>query len=188
MFKILDLYIGRTIIATTSICLATLVGLSAIIKFVEQLRSVGEGFFTTVTALKFVLLTMPRDLEMFFPMAVLLGALIGLGSLASSSELVVMQAAGFSKLNIGASVLKTAIPLMLIVLVLGEWGAPQAQKYAKEMRGYAKSGGRMLTALHGVWAKDGNDFIYINRSDLTGHLSGITIWRFDDAQNLTAQV
>ncbi|MGL4735562.1 MAG: LPS export ABC transporter permease LptG [Enterovibrio sp.] len=188
MFKILDLYIGRTIIATTSICLATLVGLSAIIKFVEQLRSVGEGFFTTATALQYVLLTMPRDLEMFFPMAVLLGALIGLGSLASSSELVVMQAAGFSKLNIGGSVLKTAIPLMLIVLVLGEWGAPQAQKYAKETRAYAKSGGSMLTALHGVWAKDGNDFIYINRSDLSGDLSGITIWRFDGEQNLRAQI
>lgn len=39
-------------------------------------------------------------------MAVLLGALIGLGTLASSSELVVMQAAGFSKLDIGLSVLK----------------------------------------------------------------------------------
>ncbi len=66
MFKILDFYIGRTIIATTALCLATLVGLSAIIKFVEQLRSVGEGTYTIMKAAQFVLLSMPRDVEMFF--------------------------------------------------------------------------------------------------------------------------
>ena len=112
MFKILDLYIGRTIIATSSLVLATFVGLSAIIKYVEQLRKVGEGTYDLVQALLYVLLSIPRDIEMFFPMAALLGALIGLGMLASSSELVVMQAAGFSKLDIGLSVLKTAVPLM----------------------------------------------------------------------------
>ncbi|MDD1781719.1 LPS export ABC transporter permease LptG [Enterovibrio sp. ZSDZ35] len=188
MFKILDLYIGRTIIATTTLCLATLVGLSAIIKFVEQLRSVGEGTFTMVTALQYVLLSMPRDIEMFFPMAVLLGALIGLGTLASSSELVVMQAAGFSKLDIGLSVLKTAMPLMLIVLALGQWGAPDAQREARELRAYAKSGGSVMSVRRGVWAKDGNDFIYIARTDQQESLTGVNIWKFDDKQELEAMV
>ena len=188
MFKILDLYIGRAIIATTMLCLSMLVGLSAIIKFVEQLDSVGEGLFTTTTALQYVLLSIPRDIEVFFPMAVLLGALIALGSLASNSELVVMQAAGFSKLNIGVSVLKTAVPLMLVILALGQWGAPDAQKAARELRAFAKSGGNVVTVRRGIWAKDGNDFIYIAQSDHQSSLIGINIWRFDDKQNLTAQV
>ena len=122
MFKILDLYIGRTIIATSSLVLATFVGLSAIIKYVEQLRKVGEGTYDLVQALLYVLLSIPRDIEMFFPMAALLGALIGLGMLASSSELVVMQAAGFSKLDIGLSVLKMVGPLMIMVTLVGQWG------------------------------------------------------------------
>ncbi|MDF5657907.1 LptF/LptG family permease, partial [Vibrio parahaemolyticus] len=96
MFKLLDLYIGRTIISTTALVLATFVGLSGIIKYVEQLRKVGRGVYDLTHALYFVLLSVPRDIEMFFPMAALLGALIGLGMLASSSELVVMHAAGFS--------------------------------------------------------------------------------------------
>lgn len=188
MFKILDLYIGRTILATTSLCLATLVGLSAIIKFVEQLRSVGEGAFTIVSAMKFVLLSMPRDIEIFFPMAVLLGALIGLGMLASSTELVVMQAAGFSKLDIGLSVLKTAMPLMLIILALGQWGAPEAQKAAREMRAVAKSGGSVISVRRGVWAKDGNDFIYIARTEQKDVMSGINIWKFNDNRALESQL
>ncbi|MDD1796011.1 LPS export ABC transporter permease LptG [Enterovibrio makurazakiensis] len=188
MFKILDLYIGRTIIATTSLCLATLVGLSAIIKFVEQLRSVGEGAFTMMTAVQYVMLSMPRDIEMFFPMAVLLGALIGLGTLASSSELVVMQASGFSKLDIGLSVLKTAMPLMLIVLALGQWGAPDAQKAARELRAFAKSGGNVMSVRSGVWAKDGSDFIYIARTDQKESLTGVNIWKFEGDQELKTMV
>ncbi|GAL10508.1 predicted permease [Vibrio astriarenae] len=130
-----------------------------------------------------MLLSIPRDVEMFFPMAALLGALIGLGMLASSSELVVMQAAGFSKLNIGMSVLKTALPLMVIVMLLGEWGAPQAQKMARDLRAIATSGGQILSVRTGVWARDTNDFIFIAKVD-DDRLYGVNIWRFDQDREL----
>lgn len=185
MFKILDLYIGRTIISTSALTLSTLVGLSAIIKYVEQLRKVGDGTYDLWKALIYVLLSVPRDIEMFFPMAVLLGALIGLGMLASSSELVVMQAAGFSKLDIGLSVLKTAVPLMLLVTLLGQWGAPEAQKAARELRALWISGGNMLSVQRGVWAKDNNDFIYIGRVHEQKELHAINIWQFDEQNKLT---
>lgn len=184
MFKILDWYIGRTIIATSSLCLATLVGLSAIIKYVEQLRKVGRGTYDLMEALYFVVLSIPRDIEMFFPMAALLGALIGLGMLAASSELVVMQASGFSKLNIGVSVLKTAVPLMLMVMILGEWGSPQAQKLARDSRAMAIAGGDIVSVRDGVWARDGNNFIYIGRVNGEDELKGVTIWQFDQEKKL----
>ncbi|MDW1631584.1 LPS export ABC transporter permease LptG, partial [Vibrio sp. Y176] len=183
MFKILDLYIGRTIISTTALVLATFVGLSGIIKYVEQLRKVGRGVYDLTHALYFVLLSVPRDVEMFFPMAALLGALIGLGMLASSSELVVMQAAGFSKLDIGLSVLKTAVPLMLIVMTLGQWGAPEAQKMARDLRSFALSGGSIVSVRAGVWARDANDFIFIGKVE-DEKLYALNMWRFDDDKNL----
>ncbi|EMK6668973.1 LPS export ABC transporter permease LptG [Vibrio fluvialis] len=183
MFKILDWYIGRTIIATTILVLTTFIGLSGIIKYVEQLRKVGNGTYDLMQALLFVVLSIPRDIEMFFPMAALLGALIGLGALAASSELVVMQAAGFSKLDIGLSVLKTAVPLMIIITLLGEWGAPQAQKAARDLRAFATSGGQILSVRTGVWARDANDFIFIGKID-DNHLYGLNIWRFDEQKQL----
>ncbi|MCQ1060999.1 LPS export ABC transporter permease LptG [Photobacterium sp. DNB23_23_1] len=185
MFKILDLYIGRTLISTSALTLSTLVGLSAIIKYVEQLRKVGDGTYDLWKALAYVLLSIPRDIEMFFPMAVLLGALIGLGMLASSSELVVMQAAGFSKLDIGLSVLKTAVPLMLMVTLLGQWGAPEAQKAARELRALWTSGGNILSVQRGIWTKDDNDFIYIARVHEQKELHGINIWQFNEQDELT---
>jgi len=183
VFKILDLYIGRTIIATTSLTLATVVGLSAIIKYVEQLRKVGKGSYDMMEAFYFVLLGIPRDIEMFFPMATLLGSLIALGMLASSSELTVMQAAGFSKLDVGLSVLKTAFPLMLVVMALGEWGSPQTVKMAREIRSFALSGGNIVSVRSGVWARDVNDYIFIARVD-DEELDGVNVWRFDDENKL----
>ncbi|MDW2255724.1 LptF/LptG family permease, partial [Vibrio sp. 1569] len=159
------------------------VGLSGIIKYVEQLRKVGRGVYDLTHALYFVLLSVPRDVEMFFPMAALLGALIGLGMLASSSELVVMQAAGFSKLDIGLSVLKTAVPLMLIVMTLGQWGAPEAQKMARDLRSFALSGGSIVSVRAGVWARDANDFIFIGKVE-DDKLYALNMWRFDDDKNL----
>ena len=187
MFKILDLYIGRTIISTTALVLVTFVGLSGIIKYVEQLRKVGRGTYDLLQALYFVLLSIPRDIEMFFPMAALLGALIGLGMLAASSELVVMQAAGFSKLDIGLSVLKTAVPLMIIVTLLGQWGAPQAQKMARDLRAVSISGGNIVSTRSGVWARDANDFIFIAKVD-DERLYGMNMWRFDQNKELQSTV
>ncbi|MDC0611323.1 LPS export ABC transporter permease LptG [Vibrio sp.] len=183
MFKIFDLYIGRTIVATSSIVLITFVGLSGIIKYVEQLRKVGQGSYDLLKALLFVVLSIPRDIEMFFPMAALLGALIGLGTLAASSELVVMQAAGFSKLKIGGSVLKTAVPLMILVTLLGEWGAPQAQKMARDLRTLSLSGGNLLSVRTGVWARDANDFIFLGKVN-DDKIYGMNMWRFNADKKL----
>jgi lipopolysaccharide export system permease protein len=187
VFKILDLYIGRTIISTTALVLVTFVGLSGIIKYVEQLRKVGRGTYDLLQALYFVLLSIPRDIEMFFPMAALLGALIGLGMLAASSELVVMQAAGFSKLDIGLSVLKTAVPLMIIVTLLGQWGAPQAQKMARDLRAISISGGSIVSTRSGVWARDANDFIFIAKVD-DERLYGMNMWSFDQNKELQSTI
>lgn len=180
----LDRYIGKTILGTIFVTLLTLVGLSAIIKFVEQFRSVGKGTYDSLQAVAYTLLTMPKDIETFFPMAALLGALIALGGLASRSELVVMQSAGFSRLKIGLAVMKTALPLVILTMVIGEWGIPQTEQYARDMRAKAISGGSMLSVKNGIWAKDGNDFIYIRKVNSETDLQDIYIYSFNDKRQL----
>ncbi|MDH2999491.1 lipopolysaccharide ABC transporter permease LptG [Chelonobacter oris] len=184
MFGVLDRYIGRTIFGTILMTLLMLVGLSAIIKFVEQFRDVGKGGYDSLQAVYYTLLTMPRDIETFFPMAALLGALIGLGALAASSELVVMQSSGFSRLKIGLSVIKTAIPLILVIMLLGEWGIPQTEQFARNMRSQAISGGSLLSVQNGIWARDGNNFVYIQNMNDENTLNNIYIYQFDSERKL----
>lgn len=185
MMNTLDRYIGKSILGSIFATLLTLVGLSAIIKFVEQFRSVGKGTYDIWQAVAFTGLTIPKDIETFFPMAALLGALMALGNLASRSELVVMQAAGFSRFKIGMAVMKTALPLVLLTMVIGEWGIPQTEQFARDMRARAISGGSMLSIKNGVWAKDGNNFVFVRRVTDDAKLNDIYIYTFDQHRNLT---
>lgn len=185
MMNTLDRYIGKSILGSIFATLLTLVGLSAIIKFVEQFRSVGKGTYDIWQAVAFTGLTIPKDIETFFPMAALLGALMALGNLASRSELVVMQAAGFSRFKIGMAVMKTALPLVLLTMVIGEWGIPQTEQFARDMRARALSDGSMLSMKNGVWAKDGNNFMFVRRVTDDAKLNDIYIYTFDQHRNLT---
>ncbi len=177
--NVLERYIGRTILSSIMLTLFLLVGLSAIIKFVEEFRDVGIGKYDALTAAYYTLLTIPRDVETFFPIAALLGSLMGLGGLASRSELVVMQASGFSRFKIGLAVMKTALPLVIFTMVIGEWGVPQTEQFARNMRSIAQSGGSMLATTGGFWAKDGNEFIYIRRINNEKDLHNVMIYEFE---------
>ncbi|WP_375057178.1 LPS export ABC transporter permease LptG [Zobellella sp. DQSA1] len=184
MFSILDRYIGRTVLMSILLCELTLVGLSAIIRYVEQLRSVGEGSYTLLTAFYYVLLSMPKEIVLFFPIAALLGGLIGLGQLASSSELVVMQASGSSRFNIVISALKTALPLMLLIMLMGEFVAPVTKLAADDLRTQSRSSGQVVLSVHGVWAKDSEAYINIGQARRDGTLSNVTLYYFDDEMKL----
>ncbi|AVJ16058.1 LPS export ABC transporter permease LptG [Serratia rhizosphaerae] len=184
MFGVLDRYIGKTIFNTIIMTLFMLVSLSGIIKFVDQLRKVGQGEYSALGAGVYTLLSVPKDIETFFPMAALLGALLGLGQLATRSELVVMQASGFTRLQIAGSVMKTAIPLMLLTMAIGEWVAPQGEQMARNYRAQQMYGGSLLSTKSGLWAKDGNDFIYIERVSGKNELSGVNIYHFNDQRRL----
>jgi len=177
---ILDRYIGRTIFAATFLSLFVLVGLSNIIKFVEQMKHVGRGEYDIIAAAYFVVLKMPVEITLFFPMAALIGALIGLGSLASSSELVVMQSAGLSKFKIAVSVLKTAIPMVVAVMLLGEFVAPQTDKEAYFMRDQARRGSAKVENKYGVWVKDANSFVSIARMNSKAELYNVQLYFFSD--------
>ncbi|QLB20478.1 lipopolysaccharide ABC transporter permease LptG [Vespertiliibacter pulmonis] len=177
--NVLERYIGKTILGSILLTLFLLVGLGAIIKFVEEFRAVGQGSYDGLHAAYYTFLTIPKDIETFFPIAALLGSLMGLGGLASRSELVVMQASGFSRFRIGLAVMKTAIPLVIFTMVIGEWGVPQTEQFARNMRSLAQSGGTMLSTKGGFWAKDGNNFIYIQKISDPQHLNEMLIYEFD---------
>ena len=182
--RILDAYIGRVIASTTFITLAVFVSVSGIIKFVEQMGDVGRGDYDLAHAALYVLYAIPRDIEIFFPMAALIGGLIGIGMLASNSELVVMQAAGLSKLDIIRSVMKTASVLVVISMCVGEWLAPVGESMAREIRAQAISGGSLISSDSGVWAKDGDYFVHIKEVEDQNTLKQVQIYRFNEKLQL----
>lgn len=184
--KILDVYIGKIIASTTFLTLTVFVSLSGIIKFVEEMKAVGKGSYDIAHAALYVLYFVPRDVELFFPMSALIGGLIGIGMLASNSELVVMQASGLSRLDIIKSVMKSASVLIVLSMLIGELLAPVGEASARQVKAQAISGGSLISASGGTWAKDGDYFVHINEVEDTGSLKGIQIYRFNDSLQLTS--
>ncbi len=178
--RILDLYIGRVIASTTFITLAVFISVSGIIKFVEQMRAIGRGDYDLAHAALYVLYYVPRDVEVFFPMSALIGGLIGIGMLASNSELIVMQAAGLSRLDIIKSVMKTAVLLIVVSMAIGEWLAPSGEAKARQIRAQAISGGSLIASKNGVWAKDGDYFVNIGEVLDKGQLKKIQVYGFNE--------
>ena len=98
--NILERYISKSILAMIFAVLLAISGLIFIVKLVEEFKDVGKGSYDAVIATYYALLMLPSDIKEIIPVVVLIGGLLGLGNLASRSELVVMQASGFSRFQL----------------------------------------------------------------------------------------
>lgn len=182
--KLIPKYITTTIILTILLVLLILMGLEILISFIGQLSKIGQGNYGILQAMSFVFLDMPNQLYIFFPMASLIGSLLGLGVLANQSELIVMQAAGFSKGQITVTVLKAAMIMVVIAMILGEVVAPITENIANTNRTFALSGGQALNTGNGLWIKQNNQFININHIVNKQHLHKIISFEFNKQHKL----
>ena len=136
----LDRYIGQSVLMAILAVLGIILGLASLFAFIDEMSDLSDTY-TVMEAGNFVLLTAPRRLYEMLPMAALIGCLIGLGSLASSSELTIMRAAGVSIGRIVWAVMKPMLVLMLVGVLIGEYVAPVTENKAQADRSLAQGGG-----------------------------------------------
>ncbi|USQ15105.1 LPS export ABC transporter permease LptG [Legionella lytica] len=182
--NILDRYIAKTVLMSIGMVTLMLVGLQIFILFVDQLGDLGRVDYGIMQAAFFVLLQMPYQVYLFFPMASLLGCLIGLGIMANHSELVVMRSSGKSILQITGAVLKASVFLIVLVTILGETVVPFLSHYAHDYKTAAVSGGQTLRTSKGFWLRNNNDFISVGQVLPDYVLHDIYQFRFDEQRHL----
>lgn len=181
---ILNKYIGMTIIGSILMVLLTLIGIESFLELASELKDVGKGNFHFWHALMTVPLILPTDLYELFPMAALIGSLIGLGKLANQSELIVMSAAGMSKWQVIFCMLQAALLLLVVISLVGEGLAPIAQKLAKDTKTIAVSSGKTLKTASGVWFRDGSNFIFVKEIVAGNRLQDITRYKLGNDNRL----
>ena len=175
--KILDAWIARHVAGGALLALAVLLSLTAVVSFVEELDSVGRGRYGIGGAIEFVLLTLPRHAFVLFPLAAVIGALVGLGTLAVSSELAVVRASGVSVARIVGAVLKGAFVLVVIAVGLGEVVAPWCERLAESRRASALEETRGQG--DGFWIRDGHRFVNALRVRPDGGVEDMYIYEID---------
>lgn len=180
----LDRYIARHVVQGTLVWLLALVTLFSFISFVDDVDNVGRGDYTTLLALEYMVLTIPRRAFELFPLAALIGALMGLGTLAGSSELTVIRSSGVSIRRICAAVMGGAAVLIFIAVCVGELIAPSAEQYAQARRSVALTDELQSNTRSGFWIRDGNSFINIRRVLENNQMRDVNIFEFDAQRRL----
>jgi lipopolysaccharide export system permease protein len=182
--KILSRYIGTTVLVHCGIVMMVLLSVYVFTSFITEIEYVGRGHYTFIRALAYVAMLIPRQSYELFPMVALLGTMLGLGSLAGTSELTVMRAAGVSIRRMSWAVLKAGMVLVVVAVILGEVIAPPLEKVARVERAKALSQNISVNTEGGLWVRDETTFVNIRRLLPNGVAADINLYHFDDAGRL----
>lgn len=186
--KQIDLYVAGGIVRGTLLVLLVLLALSSFIGFIGQVDDVGQGSYSTTDAIVYVLLTLPLVAYQMAPIACLLGALLGLGNLATNSELVVMRAAGISPWRLARAVAYAGILMAILAAALGEFIAPPAEQYAKRFRTISMHNELSMGQGQSGWIRDGDVVVNIEQLLEQGRAGGIFVYTFAADRTLSSIV
>ena len=179
----LNRYVARSVVGAVAMVLLVLVALDAISALIDEMGEV-EGDYTILEVLIYVGLTLPTRIYEQIPFSALVGCLWGLGSLAGSSELVVMRAAGISIARITWTVIKPVLWFIALGLALGEYVTPLTDQIAESRRALAQGEKEALQSRRGLWSREGNEFMHFNAVLPNGVLFGVTRYGFDEQGRL----
>jgi len=168
----MDAYIGRAVLLAIAVVLLGFFGLMTLFAMLEELRE-DEASYAIGEMVVYVALTTPRRLYEVLPYVVFLGALIGLGSLASRSEIVVFRAAGISPARIYMSVAWPAALVFLCGFAVGEWVAPQGEERAETFKNQAMTTKAAIRASRGYWYREGLMNMRVSGLGDSGELLGV---------------
>jgi len=186
MIKILERYIGKTIIQATGVTTLIITSILFILTLMGEAKSIGVGDYGFIQSMIYVLLRLPRDLYHFSPLLILLGSIVGLSILSANRELAVMRSSGFSIRKILSSVLLASLMLILVMSIIGEGFGPGLSYKAIMRKENAEHGEEAVTTAAGIWFHLGNNFIHVNHVVDRHHLDGVTRYQFDQHHKLEA--
>ncbi len=173
---ILNRYLFNAIAGSTLLVVMVLLAIGSFIEFVGQLDDLGEGSYDMLAALQYAALKMPQLATSLLPASILIGALLGLGALASSSELIVMRAAGVSSARLAQAVGITGVVIAVIGGLVGEFLAPQMDLYARQMRAVAMSGDADMAG-SSAWLRDGDLIFNVRPAGDDADHGGVLLFR-----------
>lgn len=173
-----DRYIARNVLVAMLVVQLVLLGLDLVISFINDLSDV-EGGYGAFDVLLYLGLRLPWRFYQYAPVAVLIGALVGLGSMASSNELTVMRAAGRSLVRILWGVMKPVGLVVILLLVIAEFVTPRSEQFAQAWRLEQMEGAGAVLSHRGGWQREGDDFYRFGAIRADDTVVDLTRYRFE---------
>ena len=185
--NIIDRYLYRTVLLYAAMTLTVLMTLGALFVFISQQSDIGVGNFSTADALLFTFLNMPEQAFELLPIGAMIGALMGLGTLAVGSELVVMRASGVSVWRIAWPVGLAGLTMGLFMFVLGEYVAPPMAQFAKHEKTTSKLADISFAGSSSAWVKDGSLILQVQTGEVDQAFGGVSMFELDGNRLLSVK-
>lgn len=182
--NLLDRYVIRALLGGVLVVMTVLLTLGGLFLFIGQQDDIGVGNYTAIDAFWFMLLNLPQQAYELMPIATLIGALLGLGTLARGSELTVMRAAGISVWRVAGSVAMAGTLLLAVAIACGEFLAPPLQQMAKQQKAFSKFSNISFAGRGGAWVRDGNLLINVMQQSSRGEFGGMRIFELSEDHEL----
>ena len=180
----LSQYLMRAILLSTALVLVVLLAIAGLFEFIAELDDV-RGDYQTPQAILYTLLRLPNLAFEMLPVAALIGSLLGLGALASGSEIIVMRSSGLSVGRLARMVALSGFVLLVLTALLGEFIGPPLDFYARDMRMAARyQTGEDLG--NSAWVKDGPVFLHLQKVSSEFEFGSIYVFRFTDDNELAS--
>ena len=186
--------LARRIVAkhVTKTTVLAMLGTTLVLSFLQILFTyLGElgslkPTYNAWQAFLYVIWGAPSYLYEILPVAALIGSVLGLGALASNSELIVMRSVGISLWRIVGWVMRSALLLIVLSFVLSEWVIPYTNEKAQSIK--SQRSVAALGEVKGYWSREGQRFIYIDYANAQGQLRNINVIDFDQNYRLQSFV
>jgi lipopolysaccharide export system permease protein len=180
----LDRYLYRTVLVYTFMAMTVLLVLGGLVVFISQQGDIGVGNYSAGDAFLFTLLNMPQQTFELLPIGAMIGALMGLGNLASGSELVVTRASGVSVWRIAWPVGLAGLTLALIMYGVGEYAAPPMAQFAKREKTTSKLQDVSFAGSSTAWVKEGNLILRVQTGEVDRAFGGVSVFELDGPTHL----
>ena len=162
--------------------------------FVAELAKGNEKGYTAAHAAIYSLLFLPGHLYELAPIAVLIGAIYALASLAQSSEFTIMRTAGLGPGRALGALAGLGAAFAMFTFVLGDYLAPLSETQAASFKAAFRGGFKLDRA--GAWLKDkrmtphGERSYSVNVSSASGGgvLRNVRIFEFDADGRLLSRI
>ncbi|HRA37944.1 MAG TPA: LPS export ABC transporter permease LptG [Pseudomonadota bacterium] len=183
-----DRLVGASVLGAIALVWAFLVAFDAFVAFGREIDEIGRGGYTLGTAAAYIAWTVPRRAYELFGTAAVIGGLLGMGSLAPTSELTALRAGGLSTLRISLGALAAVALLAAFTMAMGETLASSGERRAQSLAAGAKSRDLIATGRSGLWVREGETLINARRGQVVGadvELHELRIYQFTPRGELT---
>lgn len=184
--SILDRYVIRSVLAAVALVMAVLLVLAALFTFIEQQDDIGIGTYGGADALVFALLNVPQQGYELLPIGALIGAMVGLGTLARGSEFTVMRASGVSVGRIAGAAAVAGLLLAALGVAVGEYLAPPLQQLARQQKAFGKFENVSFAGRGGAWLRDGDLLLNVERQSGAMEYGGMLVFELSPGHELLA--